>query len=72
MNNITAAQLDGVNFVSTDPAYSGSLAPIVKAWFAQRNSQPNIVQVATVNILATMNPAGMGLGVVIFDTRLYE
>ncbi|MGU0172345.1 LysR substrate-binding domain-containing protein [Escherichia coli] len=26
-------------------AYSGSLAPIVKAWFAQENSQPNIVQV---------------------------
>ncbi len=42
---ITAAQLDGVNFVSTDPAYSDSLAPIVKAWFAQENSQPNIVQV---------------------------
>lgn len=59
---ITAAQLDGVNFVSTDPAYSGSLAPIVKAWFAQENSQPNIVQVAT-NILVTMNLVGMGLGV---------
>lgn len=52
----------GVNFVSTDPAYSGSLAPIVKAWFAQENSQPNIVQVAT-NILVTMNLVGMGLGV---------
>ncbi|MFP1454102.1 DNA-binding transcriptional regulator HcaR [Escherichia coli] len=50
---ITAAQLDGVNFCHTDPAYSGSLAPIVKAWFAQENSQPNIVQVAT-NILVTM------------------
>lgn len=59
---ITAAQLDGVNFVSTDPVYSGSLAPIVKAWFAQENSQPNIVQVAT-NILVTMNLVGMGLGV---------
>ena len=59
---ITAAQLDGVNFVSTDPAYSGSLAPIVKAWFVQENSQPNIVQVAT-NILVTMNLVGMGLGV---------
>ena len=59
---ITAAQLDGVNFVSTDPAYSGSLAPIVKAWFAQENSQPNIVQGAT-NILVTMNLVGMGLGV---------
>lgn len=67
---ITAAQLDGVNFVSTDPAYSGSLAPIVKAWFAQENSQPNIVQVAT-NILVTMNLVGMGLGRH-FDTRLYE
>ncbi|WP_262193027.1 LysR substrate-binding domain-containing protein, partial [Escherichia coli] len=42
--------------------YSGSLAPIVKAWFAQENSQPNIVQVAT-NILVTMNLVGMGLGV---------
>lgn len=59
---ITAAQLDGVNFVSTGPVYSGSLAPIVKAWFAQENSQPNIVQVAT-NILVTMNLVGMGLGV---------
>ncbi len=59
---LPAAQLDGVNFVSTDPAYSGSLAPIVKAWFAQENSQPNIVQVAT-NILVTMNLVGMGLGV---------
>ncbi|TXT02537.1 transcriptional regulator, partial [Escherichia coli] len=36
--------------------------PIVKAWFAQENSQPNIVQVAT-NILVTMNLVGMGLGV---------
>ncbi|MGU0015904.1 LysR substrate-binding domain-containing protein [Escherichia coli] len=51
-----------MNFVSTDPVYSGSLAPIVKAWFAQENSQPNIVQVAT-NILVTMNLVGMGLGV---------
>ncbi len=34
----------------------------VKAWFAQENSQPNIVQVAT-NILVTMNLVGMGLGV---------
>ena len=51
-----------VLIVSTDPAYSGSLAPIVKAWFAQENSQPNIVQVAT-NILVTMNLVGMGLGV---------
>ena len=42
--------------------FAGSLAPIVKAWFAQENSQPNIVQVAT-NILVTMNLVGMGLGV---------
>ncbi len=58
---ITAAQLDGVELMSADPAYSVA-APIVKAWFAQENSQPNIVQVAT-NILVTMNLVGMGLGV---------
>ncbi|XNM76347.1 hypothetical protein ACLK19_16840 [Escherichia coli] len=43
----------------TDPAPSGSLAPIVKAWFAQENSQPNMIEVAT-NILVTMNLVGMG------------
>ena len=59
---ISAQQLNGVNFVSTDPAYSGALAKIVKAWFQQQESQPNIVQVAT-NILVTMNLVGMGLGV---------
>lgn len=35
---------------------------IVKNWFQQQESQPNIVQVAT-NILVTMNLVGMGLGV---------
>lgn len=59
---ISAQQLNGVNFVSTDPAYSGVLAKIVKNWFQQQKSQPNIVQVAT-NILVTMNLVGMGLGV---------
>ena len=59
---ISAEQLHGVNFVSTDPAYSGALAMIVKNWFKQQKSQPNIVQVAT-NILVTMNLVGMGLGV---------
>ncbi|MDM2905804.1 DNA-binding transcriptional regulator HcaR [Citrobacter sp. Cpo015] len=59
---ICAEQLHGVNFVSTDPAYSGALAMIVKNWFQQQKSQPNIVQVAT-NILVTMNLVGMGLGV---------
>lgn len=59
---ISARQLDGVNFVSTDPAYSGALAKIVQAWFQQQKSHPNIVQVAT-NILVTMNLVGMGLGV---------
>ncbi|WP_260863660.1 DNA-binding transcriptional regulator HcaR [Citrobacter sp. Marseille-Q6884] len=59
---ISAEQLHGVNFVSTDPAYSGALAMIVKNWFQQQKSQPNIVQVAT-NILVTMNLVGMGLGV---------
>ncbi|QBX83078.1 DNA-binding transcriptional regulator HcaR [Citrobacter tructae] len=59
---ISAQQLHGVNFVSTDPAYSGALAKIVKTWFQQQESQPNIVQVAT-NILVTMNLVGMGLGV---------
>ena len=59
---ISAQQLHGVNFVSTDPAYSGALAMIVKNWFQQQKSQPNIVQVAT-NILVTMNLVGMGLGV---------
>lgn len=61
-NAISAEQLHGVNFVSTDPAYSGALAMIVKNWFQQQKSQPNIVQVAT-NILVTMNLVGMGLGV---------
>ncbi|HFZ8995851.1 TPA: DNA-binding transcriptional regulator HcaR [Citrobacter freundii] len=59
---ISARQLHGVNFISTDPAYSGALATTVSAWFKQENSQPNIVQVAT-NILVTMNLVGMGLGV---------
>ncbi|WP_370607009.1 DNA-binding transcriptional regulator HcaR [Citrobacter werkmanii] len=58
---ISAQQLHGVNFVGTDPAYSGALAMIVKNWFQQQKSQPNIVQVAT-NILVTMNLVGMGLG----------
>lgn len=59
---ISAQQLHGVNFVGTDPAYSGALAMIVKNWFQQQKSQPNIAQVAT-NILVTMNLVGMGLGV---------
>lgn len=59
---ISAQQLHDVNFVGTDPAYSGALAMIVKNWFQQQKSQPNIVQVAT-NILVTMNLVGMGLGV---------
>ena len=59
---ISAQQLHGVNFVGTDPAYSGALAMIVKNWFQQQKSQPNIVQVAT-NILVTMNLVSMGLGV---------
>ncbi len=62
MKKITAAQLDGVNFVSTDPAYSGSLAPIVKAWFAKKKQPAKYRPVAT-NILVTMNLVGMGLGV---------
>ncbi len=60
---ITAAQLDGVNFVSTDPAYSRRwLRRSLKRAVAQENSQPNMIQVAT-NILVTMNLVGMGLGV---------
>lgn len=66
---ITAAQLDGVNFVSTDPAYSGSLAPIVKAWFAQENSQPNIV--GGNEYSGDHESGGHGAGRH-FDTRLYE
>lgn len=65
---ISAEQLHGVNFVSTDPAYSGALAMIVKTGFSSK-SQPNIVQVAT-NILVTMNWSAWGWGD--FDTRLYE
>lgn len=61
-NCISAQQLHGVDFVTTDPDYSGELSAVVKAWFEQQNSQPNIVQVAT-NILVTMNLVGMGLGV---------
>ncbi|MGC6745224.1 LysR substrate-binding domain-containing protein [Escherichia coli] len=59
---ITAAQLDGVNFVSTDPAYSGSLAPIVKSVVCARKQPAKYRPVAT-NILVTMNLVGMGLGV---------
>lgn len=66
---ITAAQLDGVNFVSTDPVYSGSLAPIVKAWFAQENSQPNIVRGNEYS--GDHESGGHGAGRH-FDTRLYE
>ncbi len=35
---VSASQLDGVDFVSTDPAYSGALAPIVRAWFEQQKA----------------------------------
>lgn len=59
---ITAAQLNDVDFISTDPAYSGALASIVDAWVTQQDCQLNVVQVAT-NILVTMNLVGMGLGV---------
>lgn len=59
---ISAALLSGVNFISTDPAYSGALASIVENWASQQQCQLNIVQMAT-NILVTMNLVGMGLGV---------
>ncbi len=59
--SISAQQLHGVNFVTTDPDYSGELSSVVNAWFEKERSQPNIVQVAT-NILVTMNLVGMGLG----------
>ena len=60
-SRISAQQLHGVDFVTTDPDYSGELSAVVKAWFEKEHSQPNIVQVAT-NILVTMNLVGMGLG----------
>ncbi len=59
---ISAAQLNGVEFISTDPAYSGALASIVDKWLTDQQCQPKIVQMAT-NILVTMNLVGMGLGV---------
>ncbi|WBW62505.1 DNA-binding transcriptional regulator HcaR [Klebsiella electrica] len=59
---ITAEQLNGVNFVSTDPAYSGELAAIVDKWVTEQRCQLNVVQMAT-NILVTMNMVGMGFGV---------
>lgn len=37
---ISAEQLHGVNFVSTDPAYSGALAMIVKTGFSSRKASP--------------------------------
>ncbi|MBJ3816311.1 DNA-binding transcriptional regulator HcaR [Shimwellia pseudoproteus] len=54
--------LNGVDFVATDPAYSGQLSRLVDEWCASHACQPAIVQVAT-NILVTMNLVGMGLGV---------
>lgn len=60
--SIRAQQLHGVDFISTDPHYSGQLSAIVGQWCASHQCQPNIVQVAT-NILVTMNLVGMGLGV---------
>jgi LysR family transcriptional regulator, hca operon transcriptional activator len=59
---ISAAQLNDVEFISTDPAYSGALASIVDKWLTDQQCQPKIVQMAT-NILVTMNLVGMGLGV---------
>lgn len=61
-SSLSARQLEGENFISTDPEYSGQLSRIVDEWFAGQGCQPNIVQVAT-NILVTMNLVGMGLGI---------
>lgn len=54
--------LDGENFISTDPAYSGSLYQTVADYLTESHSTPHIVQAAT-NILVTMNLVGMGLGI---------
>ncbi|WP_058910122.1 DNA-binding transcriptional regulator HcaR [Entomohabitans teleogrylli] len=59
---ISPQQLDGVDFISTDPAYSGALSEIVERWFIGQALKPRVVQAAT-NILVTMNLVGMGLGV---------
>ena len=62
VQTISPEQLNGVDFVSTDPEYSGQLSRVVEDWCASQQCQPAVVQVAT-NILVTMNLVGMGLGV---------
>lgn len=59
---LTPEQLNGENFISTDPAHSGELYQMVEKYLAASHSKPNRVQAAT-NILVTMNLVGMGLGI---------
>lgn len=70
---IDPEKLQGVDFISTDPIYSGSLNTIVSDYLNQQNCVPNVVQVAT-NILVTMNLVAMGIGVTLVPeyTRLFS
>lgn len=66
---IQLPMLDGEDFVSTDPLFSGALSKIVDEYLALAECHPNIVQAAS-NILVTMNLVGMGLGVSIIPSYM--
>lgn len=66
---IAPQMLNGQDFVSTDPQYSGSLSAIVEDYLTAAACQPNIVQAAS-NILVTMNLVGMGLGISIIPSYM--
>ncbi len=66
---ITPGLINGQEFISTDPEFSGSLPELVQAWLGAEQCLPQIVQTGT-NILATMNLVGMGLGISILPAYM--
>ncbi|MBP6116474.1 MAG: DNA-binding transcriptional regulator HcaR [Neisseriaceae bacterium] len=59
--NIDVQDLNHVDFVHSDPAYSGLLYPLINQYFQDHNIRVNTVQNAS-NILLNLNLVGMGLG----------
>lgn len=59
--SIDVQALQGVDFVHSDPAYSGLLYPLVNQYFQDHNVCVNVVQNAS-NILLNLNLVSMGLG----------
>lgn len=58
---VPVEKLDGMDFVHSDPAFSGYLYPLVCQYFEAQNVTVNTVQQAS-NILLNLNLVGMGLG----------